>query len=76
HPNAPGQDAARREWQALSKGRNEGLAHWGGSLRAGLEGAIRHVMPLAKDRPFPSRHALRLAPSRPAEWYRIYDEVH
>ncbi|MES9853729.1 MAG: hypothetical protein ABW170_18080 [Candidatus Thiodiazotropha sp. L084R] len=26
--------------------------------------------------PFPARHALRLTPSRLAEWYRNYDEVY
>ncbi|MCU7862164.1 MAG: hypothetical protein KZQ86_20585 [Candidatus Thiodiazotropha sp. (ex Lucinoma kastoroae)] len=53
---------ARREWHALSKGRNAERVHWGGSLRAGRQGAIHCVMPLGKDRAIPGEACLVASP--------------
>ena len=63
-------------WPALSKGRNAVPAHRGDSLRAGREGVVHGVMPLAKGRAIAGASCLVANPFRSAECDRSYDEAH
>ena len=60
----------------LYKERNAAVAAQARSLRAARKRVIRCVVALAKGRPLPASHALRLTLFRAAEWVNIGAGVH